>query len=193
MFNKIRLWWKFDGKYLHRDIAQGIKNLIKWFPIIWKDRNWDDSFIFNILQFKLQNQAKYIGDRDRHTRAKEDAELMMKCVDLIEKVKTEFYQAEYMDYHESTFEFVDIPENERGDWYEEGMTTLHSELISERFDEYFAKYPEVYDYIVNNPDKCVFENKDKQQIAMNMGHELHKRARKELFDIMENHIEGWWD
>jgi hypothetical protein len=51
----------------------------------------------------------------------------------------------------------------------------------------------VYDYIVNNPDKCVFENKDKQQIAMNMGHELHKRARKELFDIMENHIEGWWD
>ena len=58
MFNKIRLWWKFDGKYLHRDIAQGIKNLIKWFPIIWKDRNWDDSFIFDILQFKLQNQAK---------------------------------------------------------------------------------------------------------------------------------------
>lgn len=118
---------------------------------------------------------------------------MMKCVDLIEKVKTEFYQAEYMDYHESTFEFVEIPEDERGDWYEEGMTQLHSELISERFDEYFAKYPEVYDYIVNNPDKCVFENKDKQQIAMNMGHELHKRARKELFDIMENHIEGWWD
>ena len=46
---------------------------------------------------------------------------MMKCVDLIEKVKTEFYQGEYMDYHESTFEFVDIPENERGDWYEEGI------------------------------------------------------------------------
>ena len=47
--------------------------------------------------------------------------------------------------------------------------------------------------LFNNPDKCVFKNKDKQQIAMNMGHELHKRARKELFDIMENHIEGWWD
>lgn len=193
MFNKIRLWWKFDGKYLHRDIAQGIKNLIKWFPIIWKDRDWDHQFIFDILQFKLQNQAKYIGDHNRHTRAKEDAELMMKCVDLIEKVKTEFYQAEYMDYHESTFEFVEIPEDERGDWYEEGMTQLHSELISERFDEYFAKYPEVYEYVLKHKKAQIFSINTKQQIAMNMGHELHKRARKELFDIMENHIEGWWD
>lgn len=193
MFNKIRLWWKFDGKYLHRDIAQGIKNLIKWFPIIWKDRNWDDSFIFNILQFKLQNQAKYIGDHNRHTRAKEDAELMMKCVDLIEKVKTEFYQAEYMDYHESTFEFVEIPEDERGDWYEEGMTQLHSELISERFDEYFAKYPEVYEYVLKHKKAQIFSINTKQQIAMNMGHELHKRARKELFDILEKNIEGFWD
>ncbi len=193
MFNKIRLWWKFDGKYLHRDIAQGIKNLIKWFPIIWKDRDWDHQFIFDILQFKLQNQAKYIGDHNRHTRAKEDAELMMKCVDLIEKVKTEFYQAEYMDYHESTFEFVEIPEDERGDWYEEGMTQLHSELISERFDEYFAKYPEVYEYVLKHKKAQIFSINTKQQIAMNMGHELHKRARKELFDILEKNIEGFWD
>ncbi len=193
MFNKIRLWWKFDGKYLHRDIAQGIKNLIKWFPIIWKDRDWDHQFIFDILQFKLQNQAKYIGDHNRHTRAKEDAELMMKCVDLIEKVKTEFYQAEYMDYHESTFEFVEIPEDERGDWYEEGITQLHSELISERFDEYFAKYPEVYEYVLKHKKAQIFSINTKQQIAMNMGHELHKRARKELFDILEKNIEGFWD
>lgn len=193
MFNKIRLWWKFDGKYLHRDIAQGIKNLIKWFPIIWKDRDWDHQFIFDTLQFKLQNQAKYIGDHNRHTRAKEDAELMMKCVDLIEKVKTEFYQAEYMDYHESTFEFVEIPEDERGDWYEEGMTQLHSELISERFDEYFAKYPEVYEYVLKHKKAQIFSINTKQQIAMNMGHELHKRARKELFDILEKNIEGFWD
>lgn len=193
MFNKIRLWWKFDGKYLHRDIAQGIKNLIKWFPIIWKDRDWDHQFIFDILQFKLQNQAKYIGDHNRHTRAKEDAELMMKCVDLIEKVKTEFYQAEYMDYHESTFEFVEIPEDERGDWYEEGITQLHSELISERFDEYFAKYPEMYEYVLKHKKAQIFSINTKQQIAMNMGYELHKRARKELFDILEKNIEGFWD
>jgi hypothetical protein len=193
MFDKIRLWWKFDGKYYHKYLIQGIKNLIKWFPIIWKDRDWDSQFIFDILQFKLKNQSKYIGFHDRHTSAKQDAEVMMKCVDLIEKVKTEFYQSEYMDYHESTFDFIDIPENERGDWYEEGMTQLHSELISERFDEYFAKYPEVYDYVINNPDKCVFENKDKQTIAMNMGHELHKRARKELFTLLEENIERWWD
>lgn len=193
MFNKIRLWWKFDGKYLHRDIAQGIKNLIKWFPMIWKDRDWDSFYIFEILQFKLKNQAKYIGDNDRHTSAKEDAEMMMRCVDLIEKVKTEFYQSEYIDYHESTFEFVDIPEDERGDWYEEGMTRYHSEEIWEKFDEYFAKYPEIYDYVLNNKEAQIFPIDTKQKIAMNMGHELHKRARKQLFSLMEKNIERWWD
>ena len=191
--DKIKLWWKFDGKYIPRNIVEGTKNLIKWFPIIWRDRDWDSQFIFDILQFKLKNQAKYIGDNDRHTSAKEDAEIMMRCVDLIEKVKTEFYQSEYMDYHESTFEFVDIPENERSEWYEEGMKQYHSEEIWEKFDEYFAKYPKIYDYVMTYKKAQIFPIDTKQKIAMNMGHELHKRARKELFNLMEKNIERWWD
>ena len=31
---KLYRWFKWEFKYLHRDIAQGIKNLWKWFPII---------------------------------------------------------------------------------------------------------------------------------------------------------------
>jgi hypothetical protein len=34
---------------------------------------------------------------------------------------------------------------------------------------------------------------DKQVIAMNIGHINHDRARKLLFKIMEENIEGWWD
>ena len=62
-----------------RDFIQGIKTLIRWFPIIWKDRDYDDHFIWEILKFKIRNQADYIGSKDRHVSAKRDAEIMMLC------------------------------------------------------------------------------------------------------------------
>ncbi len=36
-----------------RSIKYGIKNLITWFPIIWKDRDWDHWYLYKILRFKL--------------------------------------------------------------------------------------------------------------------------------------------
>ena len=36
-----------------REFITGIKNLWAWFPIIWKDRDWDGWFIYQIIEFKL--------------------------------------------------------------------------------------------------------------------------------------------
>ena len=93
--------------YKIKQFFRNIRNLIRWFPIIWKDRDWDDHFIFEILKFKLKNQAEYIGYHDRHTTAKRDAEIMMLCVRLIEKVQDEWYGREYFDYNESEYKFID--------------------------------------------------------------------------------------
>ena len=63
---KLYRWFKWEFKYLHRDIAKGIKNLWKWFPVIWKDRDWDNYFIFEALKFKLKNTANYLVKHDRY-------------------------------------------------------------------------------------------------------------------------------
>ena len=73
MLEKIKLWWEYDGRYLHRNFITGVKNLWNWFPVIWKDRDWDQTFIYEVLIHKLEKQAKYIGERDWHTRAKREA------------------------------------------------------------------------------------------------------------------------
>ena len=83
MYNRVRLWWKYDGRYLHKDFVNGMKNLWKWFPTIWKDRDWDHDFIYNILAKKLEFQAKYIEERSFHTQAQHDAERMRLVVKLI--------------------------------------------------------------------------------------------------------------
>ena len=50
----IPLWWKHDGRYTLKNIKTGFKNIFYWLPIIWKDRNWDSHYIFDIMMHKLK-------------------------------------------------------------------------------------------------------------------------------------------
>jgi hypothetical protein len=162
-----------------KQFFKGINNLIRWFPIIWKDKDWDDHFIFEILKFKLKNQAKYIDKHGNHLSAKRDAEIMMLCVRLIEKVQDEYYGCEYLNYQDSELIFIDS-EN-YPNMYE--MITFEK---SEHYDEYFKKYPLIYRMI---PDLQISKGK----IAFQIAKINEERAHKLLFKILEQNIRRWWD
>ena len=188
VLNKIRLWWKFDGKHYHTDFIQGVKNLWKWFPTIWKDRDWDDSYIYEVLRVKLEKQAHYIARRDFHVDAQRDAERMLLCARLIRIQQEDLYGMEYLDYIKENFEFA-----KREDGYYEVETTL----ISDNLEEYLAKYPRqckrVLTGMVNRYKIHQDELVNTKLMAMEVAHENQQRSRKLLFKIMEEHIEGWWD
>ena len=169
-----------------RQIFRKIKNLIRWFPIIWKDEDWDDHYIFEILKFKLKNQAKYIGNRGYHISAKRDAEIMNTCVRLIDKVQTGYYSAEYFDYEKNKFNLVPI----------KGTTKhkLEIEYISDNLDDYFNKYPLIYSYVLTKYDLVESEDpEERSRIALYIARTNHERAHKLLFKIIEQNIQGWWD
>ncbi len=188
IFRRIYLWWEHDGKYYHKYFKTGVKNLWYWFPIIWKDRNWDSHYIFEIMKHKLSAQANYIGTNDRHTRAQQDARRMRLCIKLMSKVQEEDYTMEYMDYHKDRIWFTDCEDRP-------GSSLMNSEQVWEKFDDYFKKYPLVYKRVMNGEGVFSLEGRedDKHVIAMNIAHLNHDRARKLLFRIMEENIEGWWD
>jgi hypothetical protein len=190
LFRRIYLWWNHDGRYYHKYFKQGIKNIWYWFPIIWKDRDWDSHYIFEILQHKLKAQSNYIGKRDFHTRAQLDAKRMRLCVKLIKKVQEEDYTMEYMDYAKDRVWFTDCEDRP-------GSSQYNSEEVWEKYDEYFAKYPLVYKKVIKGEGVFTLNGRDeadmKRVIAMNIAHLNHDRARKLLFKIMEENIEGWWD
>lgn len=189
-FERIWLWWNHDGKYLHKEIKWGIQNLIYWFPIIWKDRNWDDHYIFDVLKHKLKAQAKYIGDRDSHTRAQLDAKRMRLCVKLIQLVQDETYAMEYMDYHKDRVWFTPCEDRE-------GSSLYNSETTSENFDDFFKKYPLVYKKVMKGEGVFSLDDRDesdiKRIIAMNISHLNQERVYKLLFKILESDIRKWWD
>lgn len=186
---RISLWWRFDGRYMHKEFASGIKNLWRWFPTIWKDRDWDHSYVYEIIRVKLEHQAKSIGNRDRHTTAKRDSDRMRLVAKLIKLQQDDFYHMEYMDYHDTKYDFVPTDETEQ--WY-----TMEDTLISERFDEYFAKYPRQYQQILAQEmmsDTPMLHPDQKKYIAMAIAHTNMQRCRKLIFKIMESEIEKWWD
>jgi GTPase Era involved in 16S rRNA processing len=163
--------------YKVKQFFRNIHNLIRWFPIIWKDRDWDDYFIFEILKFKLKNQAKYIGNKDRHVSAKRDAEKIMLCVRLIEKVQDEYYGCEYQDYCEIDVKFVESKS------YPD-MHEVEIETLSEHYDDYFKKYPRIYNQV---------KTEDKYKTVLNIARINEERAHKLLFKILEQNIRRWWD
>jgi hypothetical protein len=190
LFKNPYLWWKFEGRYYHKDLYKGIKNLIQWFPVIWKDRDWDSYYIFRILEHKLKLQAKGISKRDIHVNAQRDAGVMMTCVRLMEKVRNGYYESEYLDYYKTKMWFEDIEDSP-------GYSTIESKIISENFDEYFKKYPLIYKKVLNGEGIVNINKKSKNQrknaIAMNIAHINQKRANKLLFKMLETNIKRWWD
>lgn len=186
LFRKISLWWEFDGQYILKNFKRGCSNLIKWAPLIWKDRNYDYSFIYTILEQKLRFQSEFIVKRGLHTRAQRDGEIMMTCARLINKIKADDYEMEYFDYYNSQMNFKPLPEDSE-------LFELEMVETSENLDEYFKKHPLAYKKVMSGKYNNVFDNDSKLHIAMNIGRYNHERARTLLFNIMNNHIEGWWD
>lgn len=192
-----KLKWKLDDvKYWPRNLKLSIKSIWYWFPIIWKDRNWDHRYIYTILQHKLKAQSKYIGERGIHLTAKRDAEIMMTCVRLIDKVADEFYATEYMDY------FVDL------NWFEpykdkEGYSTWESKTINDHSEQYFEKYPLTYRKVIAGDGYFKIEydfrkpggvpTEVNKKIAMNIAHINQQRAHDLLFKIIKENINKWWD
>ena len=169
-----KIW--IDVRWFFIRLSMSIKNVIRWLPVIWRDKDWDESFIYKILQFKLKNQAEYIATRDWHIRAKRDAEIMMTCVRLIDKINEEYYGMEYFEYYDYDMDF--------------GVgSRMEFKSTRDDLDTYYAKYPLTFKKIVAQYGDA----RDRSSTALLMGDDRQRKARKLLFKILDENIETWWD
>ena len=88
-----------------RNIKRGISNLIVWFPIIWKDRDYDYAYILDILKFKIQKQAKSILKNSNYDGSKSDVQKMNLLVELINRFQNDYYELEWLDYEQDYSEY----------------------------------------------------------------------------------------
>jgi hypothetical protein len=167
---------------LFHKIKNGIINLIYWFPIIWNDRNWDTFYIYNILQFKLKRQYKALTS-NKAISIHENLGRMKICIELIERLKTNYYETEAWDYLETKFEMEQIPGGK--------LKSLKVATIRDNLDDYFRLYKSDYRKAI----KKILPNQttSREQIAMYMEQIRHQKAKSLLFKLLDSRIEYWWD
>jgi hypothetical protein len=180
---KLYRWLKWDAKHFHRNVAQGFKNLWKWFPIIWKDRDWDHHFIFETLRFKIDNTANYIESKKRYVGWEEDVRYMRICVKLIDRVQSDHYVDEMHNYWETKMKMEPM---------ENGNSSLEFDDVKNDLSIYLSKYPNDKRRTLKSKRSKNVGDSDKS-LAILMSFMRQERARKLLFDIMGDKIERWWD
>ena len=181
---KVYRWIKWDLKHFPRNVKQGFKNLYKWLPIIWKDRDWDDHYIFEVLKFKLKNTADYFEEKQRFVGWESEVKYIRICESLIKKIQDDYYRMEYYDYVEHNIQIVPALDK---DTYK-----LKSTVTKNNLDQYLALYPRTKKQVIASGKYKNYTPED-MGIALSMGMERHEKARKLLFKIIQERIEAWWD
>jgi hypothetical protein len=183
-----RKTWRSYAPHWLLNFIDGVKNIIKWAPIIYKDKNWDHSYIYSIIEFKLLQQRNCLVKANRHTNIWETNRDITICLNLIQRIKENYYSTEYFEYYESKHWFK--PTDETNQFY-----TSYTELIWEKFHNYFGKYPLQYKKAkkeIRNKGKMT-GYRSKEKIARYIGNENEQRAKNLLFKILNEKLNHWWD
>jgi hypothetical protein len=165
-----------------RYFITGVKNIFRWIPTLYKDKDWDGWYIYNILQKKIEFQRKEIVYANRHTDVDRDNRDMTIALNLLERVKEEYYGMEDFDYSKTKFDFIPVEDNP-------SLKEMKMTVLSENYDEFLKKYP-------SSVRKVLKENGndlEKRNLCHLVAKHNQEKARKLLFKLLEQKIERWWD
>jgi hypothetical protein len=177
-WDKSTIWKRLHWRI--RNFLIGCKNIIKWAPTLFKDRDWDQYHIYKILQKKIEFQRKEIVYANRSTRVWQDNRDMTIILNLLERVKDGYYESENTDYYEMKVETIPVDGT--------SLKQMKFEVLSERYDEYLNKYKSSVRKVLKEEGEI-----DKDVLCMLVARHNQEKARKLLFNMLNEKIEGWWD
>lgn len=94
---------KYLRKYRHKafdvyhSFTTGIQNLWYWFPVIWKDRDWDHAYMEYIMLHKLKQLYSRFSDPEKtcvnwtEESAAKQLQALKICIIILERMRTSFH------------------------------------------------------------------------------------------------------
>ena len=148
-------------KYIRRIIK-----VIKWLPIIWRDRDWDQHYFFEILRFKLKNMEKFFRHDANYVYAEKDADRMKVCIMLLDRLIGDVYE-------ENAFYFHDKKWGELDCWIDNGKFECTRPNITTKEDK----------------------KKERAGFVQCMSHSEYMRGQdmEYLTKHLNKYIFNWWD
>lgn len=81
--------------------VDGIRNVIRWIPLIYRDRDWDYVYLMEIIKFKLENMEECFRKYGCTVDSKRKAKEMRICIKLLGRIAEDDYcEKEYDDHYE---------------------------------------------------------------------------------------------
>ena len=156
---------------MFKNLKYGIINLIKWFPIVWKNRDWDYGFILDILKFKLINVEKMFRHYGNHMNSERDADNVHKALLYLDRMIN-------YDYHDNVFKHHDKK------WGQMKMEFKDSEDGKSLLDI-------IRPNVKTEKDK-VKEHKEYRRLS-EIVEKQEVQDYEMFFDHLKKHIRSWWD
>ena len=150
-------------------------NVIRWFPTIWRDEDWDHHYINEILIKKLEHQRDFfLSDRTHIVRTKETAEEIQTAIDKLHQTRDswEFYECPVLDeldkkWGKGVLRFVPI----EGTGSEEMFIDHDGVKTPEDEEQYTKEFRE----------------------GMDKARKQYNKDKREAFKYLADHIDFWWD
>jgi hypothetical protein len=171
-------------RYVHwkiRYFLDGVCNILRWAPTLYKDRDWDDYYITKLLQKKIEHQRKYLVKSNRHTRVDYDNYWMTVLLNLIEREHESYYELEYQEYVKEEMVF----NRDR---------SLDFNLIEDNSDIYLTKYKGALRRMIKENYRGIQDKmRNGKTTAFLLASYNQQRNRKLIFKILERYSAVWWD
>lgn len=160
-------------RYFFKRKLWQIRNLFKWFPVIWKQYDFDYHYSTDVFRFQLEKQAEFFESGKTYTvGAEHNASRIRTALRLMDKVDNQEYGIEYQFKLEELYgkDVLDFEFEPTG--REDGSSRLRHKYES-------------------------YENKDEISVAKDKlfkeSHLKQERAHRILWEFIAHNIRNWWD
>jgi len=166
--------------YPFRDFYRRVKNVLRWLPTIWKDRDWDNSYITEILIKKLElTRDFYLSDKAHSVEAGNIAREIQDAIERLHMTRDswEFHEAPAMEELEQKW----------------GLTAFSFEPYE------YDKNGEVLTYEMKSKTEKVNTEEEEEQYRIEFGKALdtarkqYRKDKKDAYKFIAKNIDKWWD
>ncbi len=86
--NLQHMWWDFTA---------GVSNLVRWFPVVWRDRDFDHAYLLAVMEFKFKSMADSFERRSMHVNGERDVRQLRVCAELCKRLREDEYLERHWD------------------------------------------------------------------------------------------------
>lgn len=175
-------WLRYVPTWLKQSF-QGLRNIVRWIPTIYRDRHWDHSFITDLLQKKLEFMREELVTANRFTGVEAVNKDITLALNLLERIKHSYYELEMYDYIKRSFDFV--PADVTAEYF-----TMEDTILEDNLDDYLAKYARTSARL---RQKYNLKRNQTERLAYKVSSYNQEKCERIFWKLMYYKLNHWWD